>query len=189
MAVSRRRPFAVAAAVLLLATGVAAGCGDDSNPSADANGAGDLPTTLAPGGSAATPTSADSPEAKAIAERGEPTIAKVDGPVSDLKITDDVVGTGKEVAAGDTVTVQYKGAVASTGEVFDSSWSRGESVSFPLDQVIPGWTEGIPGMKEGGRRTLVIPAAKAYGANPPPGSGIPANADLVFVVDLVSVGG
>lgn len=189
MALSRRRPFAVAAAVLLLATGVAAGCGDDSNPSADANGAADLPTTLAPGGGGATPTSADSPEAKAIAERGEPTIAKVYGPVSDLKITDDVVGTGQEAKPGDTVTVQYKGAVASTGEVFDSSWTDGEPVTFPLDRVIQGWSDGIPGMKAGGRRTLVIPAAMAYGSTAPPGSGIPANADLVFVVDLVSVSG
>ena len=108
---------------------------------------------------------------------------------SDLVVRDLIEGDGTEAKPGDTVTVQYKGAVASTGEVFDSSWTDGEPVTFPLDRVIQGWSDGIPGMKAGGRRTLVIPAAMAYGSTAPPGSGIPANADLVFVVDLVSVSG
>ena len=71
--------------------------------------------------------------------------------------------------------------------MFDESWSSGQPVTFPLDRVIPGWSQGLVGMKEGGRRTLVIPAELAYGANPPPGSDIPADAALVFTVDLVKV--
>ena len=102
--------------------------------------------------------------------------------------TDLVVGKGQEVKAGDTVSVQYTGAVAATGAVFQSSKDFGtDPVTFPLGGVIKGWTDGIPGMKVGGTRRLLIPAAQAYGATPPPGSGIPANADLVFDVELVGI--
>jgi FKBP-type peptidyl-prolyl cis-trans isomerase len=108
--------------------------------------------------------------------------------VSTLEKIDTVVGTGKEVKAGDTVSVHYTGAVAATGVIFQSSKDFGtEPVTFPLSGVIKGWTDGIPGMKVGGTRRLVIPAAEAYGANPPSGSGIPANADLVFDVELVAI--
>lgn len=108
--------------------------------------------------------------------------------VSSLEKTDIVVGTGEEVKAGATVSVHYTGAVASTGAIFQSSKDFGtEPVTFPLGGVIKGWTDGIPGMKVGGTRRLLIPSAQAYGANPPAGSGIPANADLVFDVELVSV--
>lgn len=102
--------------------------------------------------------------------------------VSTLKITDIKVGTGAAVAPGDTVTVDYTGAVAATGVIFQS----GGPVSLNLSQVIAGWTEGIPGMKIGGERQLLIPASLAYGADPPAGSGIPANAALVFDVTLKS---
>ncbi len=99
-----------------------------------------------------------------------------------------VVGTGAEVQAGATVSVHYTGAVAATGAIFQSSKDFGPNpVTFPLSGVIKGWTDGIPGMKVGGIRRLVIPAAQAYGANPPQGSGIPANADLVFDVELVGI--
>ena len=117
---------------------------------------------------------------------GAPTLAAVSGPVAELKVTDDVAGTGTAAEAGSTVTVQYVGAVADTGKC---STSRGRAVSRSpslLDRVIPGWSQGLVGMK-GGRRTLVIPAELAYGANPPPGSDIPADAALVFTVDLVKV--
>lgn len=112
-------------------------------------------------------------------------------PVSDvpkLQITDTKVGTGSEVKAGDTVTVDYTGAVAATGTIFQSSLDTGQPVSFPLNQVIAGWSQGIPGMKVGGTRRLLIPADLAYGANPPSGSGIPANAALVFDVTLQAIG-
>jgi peptidylprolyl isomerase len=72
-----------------------------------------------------------------------------------------------------------------TGQKFDSSWDRGQPIEFGLDQVIAGWTQGVPGMKIGGRRVLVIPADLAYGQNPPPGSGIEPGEPLVFVIDLV----
>lgn len=186
MAVNRlRRAVAtIGAAATVLAVGaLATGCGDDTAKSG---------STSTPSADEAVPSrtaAAKTPEAEAVQARGEPQITKVDGPVTELKITDDVVGTGKEAEAGDAVSAQYVGAVAETGKVFSSSWQMGGAVPFSLDQVIPGWSKGIPGMKEGGRRTLVIPAAMAYGAVPPPGSGIPANADLVFVVDLVSVDG
>lgn len=108
--------------------------------------------------------------------------------VESLQSTDTVVGTGDAVLAGDTVTAHYTGAVAATGVIFQSSHDTGQPIPFPLSNVIAGWTEGVPGMKVGGKRRLLIPAAKAYGANPPQGSGIPANADLVFDIELVKIG-
>jgi FKBP-type peptidyl-prolyl cis-trans isomerase FkpA len=105
-----------------------------------------------------------------------------------LQKVDTVTGTGAEVKASDTVTVNYTGAVAATGKIFQSSLDTGQPVAFPLANVIKGWTEGIPGMKVGGTRRLLIPAAEAYGASPPSGSGIPANADLVFDVQLIKIG-
>lgn len=108
--------------------------------------------------------------------------------VSTLQKIDLIPGTGSEVKAGATVSVHYTGAVAATGAIFQSSKDFGtEPVTFPLSGVIKGWTDGIPGMKIGGTRRLVIPAEMAYGANPPGGSGIPANADLVFDVELIAI--
>jgi len=109
--------------------------------------------------------------------------------VAELQTEDRVVGTGAEVSPGDTVTCHYTGAVAKTGTVFQSSRDFGRPISFPLSGVIAGWTEGVPGMKVGGTRRLLIPAAKAYGGTPPYGSGIPANADLVFDIELVAIAG
>lgn len=177
----RLRPLALAVVAAVALAGVASACGDDSK---DASGS---TTTPAAGADSSTTTAPNTPEAKAVAERGEPKVAAVSGPVTQLKVTDDVVGTGTEVKAGDTVTAQYVGATASDGKVFQSSWQMQGAIQFPLDQVIQGWSEGLVGMKAGGRRTIEIPAAMAYADTPPPGSGIPANADLVFVVDLVSV--
>jgi FKBP-type peptidyl-prolyl cis-trans isomerase len=97
-------------------------------------------------------------------------------------------GTGAEVKPGETVTVDYTGAVAATGVIFQSSLDRGQPVSFSLDGVIAGWKDGIPGAKVGGTYRLLIPAAQAYAASPPNGSGIPANADLVFDITIHSAG-
>lgn len=107
--------------------------------------------------------------------------------VTSLESTDTTVGDGAEAVAGSSVSVDYTGAVAATGTIFQSSKDSGQPVTLSLDSVIDGWKEGIPGMKEGGTRRLLIPAEKAYGANPPQGSGIPANAALVFDVTLVKV--
>ena len=104
-----------------------------------------------------------------------------------LKTVDIKVGKGDAASAKSTVTVNYTGAVAATGIIFQSSLDSGQPATFPLNQVIKGWTEGIPGMKAGGVRRLLIPAALAYGASPPQGSGIPANADLVFDVTLIKI--
>ena len=108
--------------------------------------------------------------------------------INTLEKIDTVVGTGQEVKAGDTVTAHYTGAVAATGKIFQSSLDGGQTIPFSLDGVIKGWSDGVPGMRVGGKRRLLIPADQAYGANPPSGSGIPANADLVFDIELVKIG-
>ena len=107
--------------------------------------------------------------------------------ITELQIIDRVDGTGAVATAADTVTCHYTGALAKTGHVFQSSHDFGKPISFPLNGVIAGWTEGVPGMKVGGTRRLLIPAAKAYGHTPPYGSGIPADADLVFDIELVAI--
>lgn len=105
--------------------------------------------------------------------------------ISVLKVEDKKVGSGAEAKSGGTVTAHYTGAVASTGKIFQSSLDTGQPFTSPLSNLIKGWQQGIPGMKEGGERRLLIPASLAYGSNPPP--GIPANADLVFDIVLISV--
>ena len=109
-----------------------------------------------------------------------------EGPApAELVITDISIGDGDEAGAGQTVTVHYAGIDFETGEQFDSSWDRGESIEFRLKGLIVGWQEGIPGMKVGGRRLLVIPPDLAYGAS---GSGpIGPNETLAFVVDVIAV--
>ncbi len=104
--------------------------------------------------------------------------------VTQLKVTDLTIGTGQTVKAGDTISASYTGAVAASGLIFQSS---ANPISFSLNQVIQGWQQGIPGMKVGGTRQLLIPANLAYGANPPAGSGIPANAALVFNVTVKAI--
>lgn len=93
-------------------------------------------------------------------------------------------GTGAQPKATDTVTVHYTGTLAD-GTVFDSSITRGEPSSFPLNGVIDGWTEGIPLMKVGGKARLVIPSDLAYGVKGRP--GIPPNATLVFEIELLAI--
>lgn len=107
-------------------------------------------------------------------------------PVAELEIIDTETGTGAEVQPGATVTVHYTGALVKNGIIFQSSLDFGNTISFGLDQVIKGWTQGVPGMKVGGTRRLVIPAEMAYGsASPAP--NIPANSDLVFDIDLIDI--
>lgn len=107
---------------------------------------------------------------------------------TELQVTDEVVGTGATAAAGDTVTVNYVGSLTN-GTVFDASANHGTTgFTFPLGagQVIKGWDQGIVGMKEGGKRKLVIPADLAYGSQAV-GNIIPANSTLVFEVELLKV--
>lgn len=115
----------------------------------------------------------------------DPSAYKVEGKVNELQITDLTAGTGTEAKMDDLITIHYKGTLAQTGEKFDSSFDSGEPITCKISNFIPGWQQGIPGMKENGKRRLVIPASLAYGET---GSGsIPANSDLVFEVELLKV--
>jgi FKBP-type peptidyl-prolyl cis-trans isomerase len=98
-----------------------------------------------------------------------------------------IVGNGTEVAAGDTVSVNYVGALYSNGKIFDSSWSRKQvfTTAIGTGAVIKGWDQGIVGMRVGGRRELIIPPALGYGKVAQ--GAIPANSTLVFIVDLLAV--
>lgn len=117
-----------------------------------------------------------------------PTTTMPTGSTSELQITDEIVGSGAAAAAGDTVTVNYVGSLTD-GKVFDASANHGTTgFTFALGagQVIKGWDQGIVGMKEGGKRKLVIPAALAYGSQAV-GNVIPANSTLIFEVELLKV--
>lgn len=120
-------------------------------------------------------------------EKGkEPTIGAPQGtPPATLQMQDIFLGDGAEAGATSTLTVHYTLMSWSTGQIVESSWSGGQPATFPLTQVIQGWQQGIPGMKVGGRRLLVIPPSLGYGdqaAGP-----IAANETLIFVVDLIGV--
>ena len=104
---------------------------------------------------------------------------------SELVIRDIEVGTGEEAKPGDTVDVHYLGVDFESGEEFDSSWSRNQSIAFPLNGLIKGWQEGIPGMKVGGRRELICPPHLAYG--PAGGGHRLSGRTLIFVIDLLGV--
>lgn len=106
--------------------------------------------------------------------------------VTELQIIDKEVGTGDEVQPGATVTAHYTGALCKNGIIFQSSHDFGDAISFPLNGVIEGWKQGVPGMRVGGWRRLVIPAEMAYGASSP-APNIPANSDLVFDIELVGI--
>jgi len=130
-------------------------------------------------------------ETTSVADTGpKPTVEVPKGPApTHLVVRDLKTGDGAEAKSGDRVSVQYVGVLYSDGKQFDSSFDRGQPFSFQLGggQVIPGWDQGVAGMKVGGRRELIIPPDLGYGAQGQPPT-IPANATLVFVIDLVSVG-
>ncbi len=106
-------------------------------------------------------------------------------PPSELQVTDLTVGEGPEAVAGATVEVHYVGVEYESGQEFDASYNRGESIEFPLRGLIQAWQDGIPGMRVGGRRQLVCPPRLAYGAA---GSGHRLSGKtLIFVIDLLAV--
>lgn len=108
-----------------------------------------------------------------------------------LQTIDLVVGSGEEVKAGDTITAHYTGAYAVNGVIFESSLDGGSPATFPLSGVIQGWQQGVPGMKVGGKRRLIIPGPLAYGEAPAgykPGDGGRPLGPLVFDIELVSIG-
>ncbi len=109
-------------------------------------------------------------------------------PPKELVKRDIVKGKGAEAKDGDTIKVQYVGVVYDTGKEFGSTWDSGQPFTFKLGSggVIPGWTQGIPGMRVGGRRELIVPPNLGYGPQGSP-PAIPPNATLIFAIDLLSV--
>jgi peptidylprolyl isomerase len=182
----RARSRAVPGLAALAATGLIAGCGGSGSSSSIGVGVENKSDeALIKAGevkAATTPTSGP------LATEPKITPPKGTAPTK-LEKKDLVVGTGKEAKAGETVTVNYVGVLYKGGKEFDASWKRKEPFQFKLGQgqVIKGWDQGVPGMKVGGRRELVIPAELAYGKTGSPPT-IPPNAPLVFVVDLLGTG-
>ncbi|HEX6204767.1 MAG TPA: FKBP-type peptidyl-prolyl cis-trans isomerase [Solirubrobacterales bacterium] len=159
-----------------LALLVVAGCGSDDS------------TT-----SSSTPESteeASAPEeTESTAKKTKPKVTVPNGaPPKQLVVKDLEEGTGAAVKNGDVVQVNYVGVNFKTGKEFDSSWSRGEPIAFPVGEnvVIQGWEKGLLGMKVGGRRELIIPPDLGYGAAGSPPT-IPPNETLVFVLDLEAI--
>jgi peptidylprolyl isomerase len=158
---------------------VFAGCGDD-----------DSSTTSAAGDeTSAAKQDESSQPAESSKEKTKPKVTVPDGPAPKQLVTKDLeTGSGPAAKAGDEVTVQYVGVGYDSKKEFDSSWSRNEPFPFTLGEnlVIPGWEQGIEGMKAGGRRELIIPPNLAYGpAGSPPVIG--PNEALIFVIDLEAV--
>jgi peptidylprolyl isomerase len=183
------------AVAVLGATIVIAGCGSSGGSSTITVGnentadntlikAGETSTTASTS-SASTP--AKTPTSGPLSK--EPKVTVPTGPApAKLETKELITGTGAEAKDGDTVTVNYVGVLYKGGKEFNASWETKEPFSFTLGkgQVIGGWDQGVPGMKVGGRRELIIPAALAYGAKGSPPK-IPANEALVFDVDLLGV--
>lgn len=172
--ITARHAIALGLSAIALA---AAGCGDDD----------DTATTPAD----TTPTATTPAEEPVVAPtRSKPKVTVPRGtPPKRLQIKDLIEGKGPAAKAGDPLAVNYVGVLYKGGKGFDNSYDRGQPFPFQLGagQVIPGWDEGLVGMKVGGRRRLIIPPADAYGAAGQPPT-IPRNATLVFVVDLQSIG-
>ena len=121
-----------------------------------------------------------------MTEKTKPEIDFYDGPEpTELVIRDIEVGTGAEAQPGSTVDVHYLGVDFESGEEFDSSWSHNQSIDFPLNNLIKGWQQGIPGMRVGGRRELICPPHLAYG--PAGGGHRLSGRTLIFVIDLLGV--
>jgi peptidylprolyl isomerase len=145
-------------------------------------------TTPAPAPRPAAPSRASKAISKDL--KTKPAIPKPSGKAPKTLVVKDIVkGRGRTAKAGDAVTVQYVGVDFKTGKQFDASWDNGQPFPFQLgaQMVIPGWDQGVAGMKVGGRRELIIPPDLAYGPQGRP-PAIAPNATLVFVVDLVKIG-
>jgi peptidylprolyl isomerase len=166
-----RGPVLIVALLVALALAVA-GCGDDDSSTSSTG---------------ETTSSAKAEGDTNLNTKPEVTVPSGAAPTK-LEANEIVEGDGAEAKSGDQVTVQYVGVGYDSEEEFDSSWSRSEPFTFTLGagEVIPGWDQGVEGMKVGGRRELVIPANLAYG---PEGSPplIGPNETLIFVIDLLAV--
>lgn len=183
---------AVLASLLLAASLAACGSSEGDDPTV-AEPTGDATSSAAPevepvGCEESPPTAEPGPDATTdLATKPVPVVPDSDPPC-DLVITDIVVGEGAEAVAGAQAEVKYVGVLYEDGSEFDSSWSRSADETLPFEvgagNLIPGFDQGVTGMREGGRRQLVIPSDLAYG---PTGQGpIPPDAALVFVIDMVT---
>ncbi len=183
LAVSKVRLFSLLACAAAVV--VVAGCGSSSKK--DASASSDTATaTSTVKGPSITDTTGTYPVNPKLTTK--PVVKAIKGPIPHkLVVKDLVVGTGREAKTGDPLVVRYVGVLAKNGKQFDASWDRNATFPFSLGlgQVIPGWDKGLVGMKVGGRRRLIIPPDLAYGAAGQPPT-IPANAPLVFVIDLVA---
>ena len=184
---SIRPRFALALAALGVSA-LIAGCGSSGGSSTITVGnenKADEALVNASGPTTSTSTTATTPTSGPLSK--EPHITPPSGPPPKTLVKKDlIVGTGAEAKTGDAVSVNYVGALYKNGKVFDASWKRNEPFPFTLGkgQVIPGWEQGVVGMKVGGRRELIIPPSLGYGAKGSPPS-IPPNETLIFVVDLL----
>ncbi len=181
------------AAATLGAAALIAGCGSSSSSSTiGVNNQNTADQALAQASSSTTSSTATTPTSTAKTPASgplskEPKVTPPSGPAPTKLVVKDIIkGTGPAAKPGGSVTVNYVGVLYHGGKEFDASWKHGEPVTFSLQpgSLIAGWTQGIPGMKVGGRRELIIPAALAYGAAGRPPT-IPKNAPLVFVIDLL----
>jgi peptidylprolyl isomerase len=187
----------VLTALALLGLAVApAGCGGDDNSSttSQTQTTATTPTQTTPEETGRTEAQKVKPGAGEANLDRKPKVPRGKGsPPSKLVVQDLIVGKGKEAKQGSSVSVQYVGVLFDDGNEFDASWrgkKPGRAFAFQLgaSQVIPGWDQGVVGMKVGGRRKLIVPPDLAYGAQgfPP---DIPPNSTLIFDVDLQKVSG
>jgi peptidylprolyl isomerase len=175
-----RKPLTLLIAAGALGTAVA-GCGSS-------RASGIVPAPGAGATAASTTATVSTPTSGPLSK--EPTIARPSGPApKHLVVKNLVTGTGATAKPGDTVVVNYVGALYKTGKVFDASWKNGSTFTTQLSStagIIQGWVQGIVGMKVGGRRQLIIPPSLAYKAAGRPPT-IPGNATLIFDIDLLKV--
>jgi peptidylprolyl isomerase len=177
----------------LLAAVVIAGCGGSSNPDTaklqlppSASQTRSFTPTTSTTTSTSTTPAITTPTSGPLSK--EPTITAPSGPApTKLETTDLVTGSGAVAKAGDSITVNYVGALYKNGKVFGSSWSSATTLPTQLANppLIQGWVDGIPGMRVGGRRELILPPSLAYKNLTEP--SIPPNSTLIFIVDLLGV--
>jgi peptidylprolyl isomerase len=173
-----RRLLLIIGACLALAV---AGCGSSSSTTSSSSSEGSTAATSSEESSAT--------QTKSTKKKTKPKVkVPKSAPPKKLEVKDLEEGSGATAEAADVVTVNYVGVNYKTGKEFDASWDRGEPFTFTLGagEVIPGWDQGVEGMKVGGRRELIIPPELGYGAAGAP-PAIPPNETLVFVVDLEAI--
>jgi peptidylprolyl isomerase len=193
-----RKPITFTCALIAMAAAVA-GCGGSSSaagvelaPSAGATEAA-VTSTASSSATTPTPTTTSSTSTSTVplpaALKTKPKVVPPSGPPpKGLEVKDLIKGTGPAATATSSITVQYVGILYKGGKQFDASWNdgNGQPTTLPLSGVIKGWQEGIPGMRVGGRRELIIPPSLGYGPSGSPPK-IPGNATLEFVIDLHGV--